>query len=91
MTEGDQIRDFMDVKSASLALLKNCLKINDLKIPKVSISNLGTGKPKSLKAFAQELWDIHSKEGVLNIGSLSYRKNEIMRYVPNIETIHNFN
>lgn len=83
MTKGEQIRDFMHVEKAASALLK--LSYNLEKMPlNFALHNLGTGRPMTLLEFAQQQWKSLNAKGALLPGSIPYRSNEIMRYVPKL-------
>ena len=84
MTEGYQIRDFIHVNNVSIELLQDCMDLINTKEKIIKLKNLGTGRPKSIKEFAEELWSKYSNGGELILGAIPYRKNEIMRYVPDI-------
>ena len=83
MTKGDIIRDFIDVNDLSLMLLDYIEKI-DLKDGKPIITNVGTGKPKRLLDFAEYWWNKLGATGNLIPGAIPSRKNEIMRFVPEL-------
>jgi dTDP-6-deoxy-L-talose 4-dehydrogenase (NAD+) len=83
MTYGAQVRDFQPVEQVAIQLLA-CLehKIIEPGIP--LIINLGSGKATTLKEFAQQEWTRLRAKGKLLPGSIPYRSNEVMRYVPSI-------
>ena len=83
MTLGEQIRDFTSVEIAAEKFIHYC---TDAQIVsgEPEIYNLGTGKPMSLKSFAEMEWNKFSADGELQFGKISYRPNEVMRYVPKI-------
>jgi nucleoside-diphosphate-sugar epimerase len=83
MTLGEQIRDFMPVEQAAEKFLNYATKIS-LEPGNPIIRNIGTGKPQSLLDFAELWWANFEGKGKILPGSISYRKNEIMRYVPKI-------
>jgi len=83
MTKGEQIRDFMHVEKAATALLELSYSLD--KMPgNIALHNLGTGQPMTLLEFAQQQWKSFDAEGALLPGSIPYRTDEIMRYVPKI-------
>jgi hypothetical protein len=49
-----------------------------------SFYNIGTGKPQSLREFAEFWWEYWAANGELKFGEVSHRNNEVMRYVPEI-------
>jgi nucleoside-diphosphate-sugar epimerase len=87
MTMGHQIRDFTPVELVADIIIqyatdKQIIPGNPI------IRNLGTGIPKSLKDFASECWNEFGAKGKLIPGAIQYRKDEIMRYVPDLK-VHN--
>ena len=52
---------------------------------RISIKNIGSGNPKKLKDFVFEAWKKLNAKGKIELGSIPYRDNEIMRFVPNID------
>ena len=93
MTQGEQIRDFTDVSFVAKLIYKECLRIVKTNKYDIRIANIGSGNNLSIRDFAQKIWDSHNAKGKLKIGSLSYRKEEIMRFVPDlnkINIIHSF-
>jgi UDP-glucose 4-epimerase len=81
MTHGNQIRDFVPVDFAAKHILQMALD-EHLFPGEPLIRNLGTGKPQSLRNFAQFWWEKWGATGELKIGALTQRQNEVMRYVP---------
>jgi UDP-glucose 4-epimerase len=81
MTKGQQIRDFMRVEKAALALLELAYSLKHLRT-NYALHNLGTGLPVTLLEFAQEQWQYFNAKGSLLPGSIPYRSNEVMRYAP---------
>lgn len=81
MSEGQQIRDFMNVEDAATLMLTLACSLKNMRANS-AIQNIGTGQPKSLLVFAQEQWALHNAKGNLLPGKIPYRSNEIMRYVP---------
>lgn len=85
MSHGEQIRDFTPVDLVANSILEYAT--NKRFVPgKPIIRNIGTGIPKSLKEFAAEYWNEFGAKGKLIIGALPYRKDEIMRYIPDIKS-----
>jgi len=85
MTDGEQVRDFVPVQLVAATFLNTCLR-EDLIRGCPIIENLGTGHPQSLRSFAESWWKQWEAKGKLLFGALPYRPNEVMRYVPLIET-----
>lgn len=90
MTAGAQIRDFTPVETAAKQILNYAVSGEfDRHVP--AVYNLGTGFPQSLKDFAEYWWDKFEAKGKLLHGSVPYRANEVMRYVPRVnKTIMDF-
>jgi nucleoside-diphosphate-sugar epimerase len=86
MTAADQIRDFIPVEQVADAFI-NALSRTDLKPGEPRIENLGTGKPQTLREFAEHWWKFWGAKGKLRFGALPYRPNEVMRYVPEISSV----
>ncbi len=85
MTAGEQIRDFVPVETVAEKFIA-ALTRTDLPAGHPKIENAGTGRPQTLRAFAEFWWQKWQAKGELKIGALPYRANEIMRYVPEIKT-----
>lgn len=81
MTTGEQIRDFIPVEKVASLFLKRSVN-HDLDSCHSRIYNVGTGEPCSLISFAQHWWAKWNARGDLLPGSVPYRGNECMRYVP---------
>jgi len=86
MTAGGQVRDFVPVEEVADAFLA-ALARTDLRAGEPGIENVGTGKPQTLRAFAEFWWKHWAAKGKLKFGAVPYRPNEVMRYVPEIATI----
>jgi nucleoside-diphosphate-sugar epimerase len=85
MTAGEQVRDFTPVSLVAAEILK----MSDPTLHEVNkgipeVVNIGSGKPKSLREFAEEQWTELDAQGTLLVGALNYRPNEVMRYVPEV-------
>jgi nucleoside-diphosphate-sugar epimerase len=83
MTRGEQIRDFIPVETVGGAFV-GALARTDLCAGEPKVENLGTGKPQTLRAFAEFWWKQWKAKGRLKVGMLPYRDNEVMHYVPRI-------
>lgn len=81
MTNGNQIRDFVPVKLVAKQIVNAALDDN-LNSGEPVMRNLGTGKPQSLRDFAEFWWEKWDAKGELKLGVLKQRRNEVMRYVP---------
>lgn len=85
LTEGRQIRDFMNAEEAARMVHGYALMLTEEeREPLFRISNLGTGKPVSLRDFTVKVWKESGGTGALNFGAIPYRDAEVMRYVPEI-------
>lgn len=84
LTKGEQIRDFINVEDVVKRFVKELIFSNVVEgVP--LIDNVGTGKPQTLKEFAEYWWKEFGAEGKLIFGRYDYRNNEIMRFVPQIK------
>ena len=83
MTWGEQIRDFTPVESVAKIILDYATN-QKIQAGNPVVKNIGTEKPESLIDFARKNWEIFNAKGVIIPGEIPYRKNEIMRYVPQI-------
>ena len=84
MSLGEQVRDFVDVMEVAKVLVSG-LDFTDTKPGTARIHNLGTGKAQTLREFSEYWWQRWDARGKLCIGALPYRKNELMRLVPDEE------
>jgi UDP-glucose 4-epimerase len=85
MTEGNQVRDFQPVDQAAEQLL-NTLVISTLKAGTPKLINLGSGRPQALHTFAESEWSKLHANGRILRGDIPLRENEIMRYVPELDS-----
>ena len=83
MTLGEQIRDFTPVEFVADSFLNYAMQ-EDLLPGQPLIKNIGLGNPQSLLNFAEKIWQKSNAKGMLLPGNVEYRKNEIMRYVPEL-------
>ena len=83
MTQGSQVRDFVSVDEVATKFLDAVA--HDLP-PKGEprIRNIGTGKPQTVRSFAEFWWNEWGATGELQFGKLPYRDNEVMRYLPDV-------
>lgn len=79
MTYGDQIRDFIKVEDVSEKIINESLSFTK---NRVTIKNIGSGRPTKLKIFAKKIWEELEAKGIIEYGAIPYRENEVMRYVP---------
>lgn len=83
MTYGEQIRDFSKVDDIAEKILKETINMNE---DGIIVKNIGSGKPLKLKDFVYKAWSSLNAKGKIQLGAIPYRKNEIMRYVPDINS-----
>lgn len=85
MTQGDQLRDFINVSDVAFKLTSKVRYLLNLKNSCFEIENLASGAPKTLKEFAQYWWNEWSAKGDIKFGAIPYRQNEVMRFVPSLK------
>jgi len=81
MSEGLQVRDFVNVSEVAAAFVK-ALERPDLAAGQPRIEHLGSGRPQSLIEFARGQWSALNATGELLPGAVPMRRNEVMRFVP---------
>tara|TARA_B100000886_G_scaffold334947_1_gene291247 strand:- start:187 stop:1029 length:843 start_codon:yes stop_codon:yes gene_type:complete len=87
MTLGEQKRNFTRVDQMISMLIDLCFDLES--IPKGGvIRNLGSSNNSSLKNFAINEWERLGATGAIKFGELPYKKNEVMSYVPLLETLY---
>lgn len=84
MTGGEQVRDFVDVDDVAKAFLHAATRPNVLPGQPL-VRNVGSGRPVTMRAFAETWWRRWNARGTLLIGALPYRPNEVMRFAPLID------
>jgi nucleoside-diphosphate-sugar epimerase len=85
MTKGEQVRDFIPVEQVAERFVA-ALARTDLKPGEPRMENVGTGRPQTVRAFAEHWWHHWHATGKLIPGALPYRENEVMRYVPRVSS-----
>ena len=80
MTFGEQIRDFISLKTVCNYLLDEIVNFND-EFQQSSIFNICSGEGVSIADFCTQWWNIWDANGKLNYGKIEYRPNEIWRIV----------
>jgi nucleoside-diphosphate-sugar epimerase len=83
MTLGEQIRDYSPVREAASQILSAAAGTCYLPPGEPVIYNLGAGSPQTLRQFAEFWWAKWGAAGRLHF-NLAYRRNEVMRYVPEV-------
>ena len=83
LTPGEQVRDFISVDCVADGLLAlACDETVEQGVPRNL--NLGSGRPQSVRQFAEYWWREFGAQGKLLFGSLPYRSDEVMRYVAQV-------
>lgn len=83
MTHGEQVRDYVPVEVVARKLIAACDEV-DIYAGIPYIENVGTGIPVTMLEFAQKWWSIWNAKGQILPGTLPYRPNESMRFVPQL-------
>ena len=83
MTLGEQVRDFVPVEAVADAFLQALSSPPTAGQPE--ILNIGSGLPLTVREFSELWWRRWNAKGRLLIGEQSYRPNEVMRYVPQVQ------
>jgi nucleoside-diphosphate-sugar epimerase len=81
LSPGEQVRDFIRVDDVARKLLAACLW-DDVQPGAATIENVGTGRPQTVRQFAESWWGHWKAAGKLQFGVHPYREGEVMRYVP---------
>jgi nucleoside-diphosphate-sugar epimerase len=81
MTSGEQIRDFTPVEQVARLVMHWIVNL-ELKSGSPVITNIGSGHPQTLRSFAENCWRKFGARGMLKVGAIPMRSNEVMRYVP---------
>jgi len=84
LTLGEQVRDFSSVETVVDKVL-DALNFDSVQNGAPKILNIGSGRPQTVRQFVEYWWNQWGAKGKLHFGSIPYRRNEIMRYVPKIE------
>ena len=85
MSPGEQVRDFVPVEQVAASLLTACSH-RPAEAGRACIENIGTGRPQTVRQFAEHWWAKWQATGTLHFGVKPYRDGEVMRYVPKIES-----
>lgn len=83
MTAGEQVRDFVEVGEAARQLLRQT-EHGEAAAGVPLVLHVGTGRPRTVRNFAEQIWSEHHASGRLLFGEIPYRTNEVMRYVPQV-------
>jgi nucleoside-diphosphate-sugar epimerase len=84
LTSGEQVRDFIPVERVAAELL-SAARDETLEAGVPRVCNIGTGRPQTVRQFAEHWWREFGAQGQLLIGKLPYRSDEVMRYVPQVQ------
>ena len=84
MTYGEQVRDFINVSEVAFRLKHKLQRIIESNKSSFEIENLASGNPMTLKEFSEFWWAKWDAQGKLLFGTLPYREDEVMRFVPKI-------
>jgi nucleoside-diphosphate-sugar epimerase len=83
LTPGEQVRDFIAVEQVAAAMLAAAADDSvDPGAPRAS--NVGSGRPQTVREFAEHWWRAFGARGKLLFGALQYRDGEVMRFVPQV-------
>ena len=83
LTEGEQVRDFTPVEDVADQLIQ-ALEFERVECGRPLFKNVGTGKPCTIRNFSEFWWKKWAAKGKLNFGSIPYRNDEVMVYVPDL-------
>ena len=83
MTYGEQIRDYIHVSEVCKILLDACLS-KEVARGSALVKNVGSGRPISMREFAQFWWKDSKAKGKILYGAIPYRDNECMRFIPEL-------
>ena len=89
LTFGEQIRDFINVIDVANQLYYYLIGLDRASSGNPSVVHIGTGRPQSIRDFAEFWWKKWDAKGNLEFGKVPYRENEIMRFVPEIKNTIN--
>jgi UDP-glucose 4-epimerase len=84
LTPGEQLRDFIAVERVAVELLAE-VQDSTVESGGPRVRNIGTGRPQTVRAFAEHWWREFGASGKLLVGALAYREGEVMRFVPQID------
>lgn len=78
LSPGEQVRDFIHVSEVAKMLLAEAEKTQH---GESGVVHIATGKPVSIREFAEEIMRQEGGQGRLEFGAIPYRANEMMRIV----------
>ena len=85
MTLGQQVRDYVPVADVVKQIVNAVLR-DDINAGCPLVMNVGSGKPVTMRDFAEYWWTHWQAQGRLLPGAIDYRPNEPMRFVPVVES-----
>jgi len=83
LTPGEQVRDFIEVERVAAELL-TVARDEAVEPGRPRVRNVGSGRPQTVRQFAEHWWREFGAQGKLLLGELPYRSDEVMRYVPQL-------
>jgi len=87
MTKGEQIRDFVAVEDVAKQIVHAATHL-EMHRGAPFVANVASGKPSTLLDFVNFWWKQCRARGKLQVGSVPYRGNEIMRFVPSMQSAY---
>ena len=87
MTKGEQLRDFVPVKTVANQFVDAATETEMVKGAPY-VANIGSGKPVTVRQFSEYWWKKFNATGALKIGSIPYRDKEVMRSVPSLTSAY---
>lgn len=81
MSQGEQIRDFVSVQDVARQFIAH-LDFSGTQEGQPVVFHVASGEYQSLLSFAQEWWSFWRATGKIIPGAMPYRKNEIMKLIP---------
>ncbi|NUZ08201.1 NAD-dependent epimerase/dehydratase family protein [Piscinibacter koreensis] len=86
MTAGEQVRDFVPVEDVAAAFAKAVVR-GDVRAGMPLALNVASGRPMSVRAFAEHWWAEWRATGQLLVGSRPLRSGEQMRVAGELEKV----
>ena len=87
MTEGQQLRDFIPVEDVANQFAYAATEL-EMREGFPFVSNVGSGKPATVREFSEYWWKRCDAKGRLKIGSVPYRDHEVMRFIPSLKSAY---
>ena len=84
MTRGEQVRDFVPVETVAQQFVDVAMNL-DMRQGHPYVANVSSGNPISVRQFSEYWWNKANAKGLLKIGAIPYRENEVMRFVPSLK------